>query len=153
MAGFDLDPITLELTYGLERVAMFIQGKNSVFDLEWAPGITWGDVNREVEVQFSRYNFEVADVEMHRNLFEMYEKECLRLIEADLVLPAYDYVLKASHTFNMLDARGAIGVAERTAYIGRVRRLARACAEVYLALRERLGHPLLVRAGEEAAAT
>jgi len=143
LAGFDLDPITLELTYGLERIAMFIQGVNSVFDLEWAPGITWGDVSREVEVQFSTYNFEAADVPMHLKLFEMYEAECNRLIEADLVLPAYDYVMKASHAFNMLDARGAIGVAERTGYITRVRRLARGCATAYLALRERLGFPLI----------
>jgi len=149
VAGFDLDPITLELTYGLERLAMFIQGTNSIFDLQWAPGVTWGDVSREVEVQFSTYNFEIADVPMHLKLFEMYETECGRLLEADLVLPAYDYVMKASHAFNMLDARGAIGVAERTAYIGRVRRLARGCAEAYLALRERLGYPLLkgARAG------
>ena len=146
VAGFDLDPITLELTYGLERVAMFIQGKKSVFDLAWAPGVTWGDVSREVEVQFSAYNFEAADVPMHLKLFEMYEGECRRLLEADLVLPAYDYVMKASHAFNMLDARGAIGVAERTAYIARVRRLARGCAEAYLALRERLGFPLLKQA-------
>lgn len=143
VAGFDLDPITLELTYGLERVAMFIQGKRSVFDLEWAPGVTWGDVNREVEVQFSRYNFEVADVAMLLRLFEMCEAECERLLKADLVLPAYDQVMKASHTFNLLDARGAISVAERTGYIARVRRMARGCATAYRALRERLGHPLL----------
>jgi glycyl-tRNA synthetase alpha chain len=143
VAGFDLDPVTLELTYGLERVAMFIQGKNSVFDLEWAPGVTWGDVNHEVEVQFSKYNFELADVPMHLKLFEMYEAECRRLTAADLVLPAYDFVMKASHVFNLLDARGAIGVAERMGYILRIRRLARGCAERYLALRERLGYPLL----------
>ena len=152
VAGFDLDPITLELTYGLERVAMFIQGRESIFDLEWTPGVTWGDLQHEVEVQFSTYNFEVADVPMHLRLFEMYEAECRRLLAADLVLPAYDYVMKASHAFNMLDARGAIGVAERTGYITRVRRLARGCAERYLVLRERLGYPLL-KGAEAVAAT
>jgi len=143
VGSIDLDPISCELTYGLERIAMFIQKVNSVYDLEWAGGVTYGDVHLEDEKQFSKYNFEIADTGMHFKLFEMYEAECRRALDAGLVMVAYDYVLKCSHAFNMLDARGAIGVAERTAYIGRVRKLARAVAEEYIALRERLGFPML----------
>ena len=141
--GLELEPITLELTYGLERIAMFIQAKESVFDLEWVKGYTYGDIHRQDEVQFSTYNFKVADTAMLFQLFDTYEKECQRLLKEDLVLPAYDYVLKCSHTFNMLDARGAIGVTQRTGYIGRVRNLARRCAENYVQLREALHWPLL----------
>ena len=143
VGGFELEPITLELTYGLERIAMFIQKKESVFDLEWVKGCTYGDIHKQDEVQFSTYNFKVADTAMLFQLFEAYEKECQRLLKEDLVLPAYDYVLKCSHTFNMLDARGAIGVTQRTGYIGRVRNLARRCAESYVQLREALHWPLL----------
>ncbi|MFN3532792.1 MAG: glycine--tRNA ligase subunit alpha [Candidatus Brocadia sp.] len=143
VGGFELEPITLELTYGLERVAMFIQKKESVFDLEWVKGYTYGDIHKQDEVQFSTYNFKVADTAMLFQLFEAYEKECQRLLKEDLVLPAYDYVLKCSHTFNMLDARGSIGVTQRTGYIGRVRNLARRCAESYVQLREALHWPLL----------
>ncbi len=143
IGSIDLNPISLELTYGLERIAMFIQKKDSVFDLEWAPGLAYGDVHMEDERQFSKYNFEVADAAMHFRLFDTYEGEAHRLLDAQLVLPAYDYVLKCSHAFNMLDARAAIGTAERTAYIGRVRRLARRVAEGYIALRESLGFPML----------
>jgi len=132
VGGIELDPISVELTYGLERIAMFIQKKDNVFDLEWVDGVKYGDIHHETEVQFSRYNFDEADIEMLFHLFDMYEKECSRLLEKELILPAYDYVLKCSHTFNLLDARGAIGVAQRAQYIGRVRRLARACAEGYL---------------------
>jgi len=148
MGGIELEPVSVELTYGLERIAMFVQKVESVFELEWAPGITYGEVRRQEEVQFSRYNFEVADVEAHRRWFDSYEAECRRCLEQGLVLPAADYVLKCSHAFNVLDARGAISVAERTAYIARVRRLARATAEAYVALRERLGFPLLKAAAE-----
>jgi glycyl-tRNA synthetase alpha chain len=143
MGGIDLDPVCVELTYGLERIAMFIQRVESVFDLEWAPGITYGEIRHEDEVQWSRYNFESADVAAHRASFDAYEAECARCLEKDLVMPAADYVLKCSHAFNILDARGAVSVAERAAYIGRVRRLARATAEAYVAMRERLGFPLL----------
>ena len=143
VGGIDLDPVSLELTYGIERIGMFLQGVSNGFDLEWAPGITYGELQREDDVQFSRYNFEAADTAMQFQLFDMYEAECRRCLDAGLVLPAYDYVMKCSHAFNLLDARGAISVAERTAYIGRVRNLARAVAEGYLALRERLGFPLL----------
>ena len=142
VGSIPLDPISTELTYGLERIAMFIQKKDSIFDLEWADGVTYGDVHLEDERQFSKYNFELADAAMHFKLFDMYEAECKRALEAELVMVAYDYVLKCSHAFNMLDARGAIGVAQRTAYIGRVRKLARGVAESYIKLRERLGFPM-----------
>ncbi len=143
VGGIDLDPISVELTYGLERIALFVQKVDSAFDLEWAPGVTFGELAHQDEVQFSRYNFEEADVATQFRLFDTYEAECRRCLQKDLVLPAYDHVLKCSHTFNLLDARGAIGVAERTSYIKRVRDLAGAVAEGYLALRERLGFPLL----------
>lgn len=143
VGGYELEPITLELTYGLERIAMFIQGKESVFDLEWVKGYTYGDIHKQDEVQFSTYNFKVADTAMLFQFFDAYEKECQRLLKEDLVLPAYDYVLKCSHAFNMLDARGAIGVTQRTGYIGRIRSLARRCAENYIQVREALHWPLL----------
>jgi len=143
VGGIELEPITVELTYGLERIAMFIQKKESVFDLEWVEGYTYGDVHKQDEVQFSTYNFKVADTAMLFQIFEMYEKECQRLIKEDLVLPAYDYVLKCSHAFNMLDARGAIGVTQRTGYIARVRNHAKRCAESYVKMRGALGWPLL----------
>ncbi len=136
IGGIELDVISLELTYGLERIAMFIQEKESVYDLEWVDGCTYGEVHKLDEEQFSRYNFEVADISMLLEQFDMYEKECKRLLEDGIVIPAYDYVLKCSHTFNLLDARKSIGVAQRTRYIGRVRSLAKGCAEGYLRLIE-----------------
>jgi len=151
VGGVDLSPVTVEITYGLERIAMYLQQVDNVFDLTWTEGITYRDVHHEDEVQFSRYNFDFADVEMHFSLFEMYEKEGHRLIKQGLILPAYDYCLKCSHTFNMLDARGAISVTERTGFIARVRNLARHCARGYLAHREEKGFPLLLR--EEKAQT
>jgi glycyl-tRNA synthetase alpha chain len=143
IGSVELEPISVELTYGIERIAMFVQQKSSVYDLEWVDGLTYGQVHHEDEVQFSTYNFEVADVDAQFKMFDMYEAECNACLEKDLPLPAYDYVLKCSHTFNLLDARGAISVAERTGYIARVRNMARAVAESYLELRERLGYPLL----------
>jgi glycyl-tRNA synthetase alpha chain len=143
VGGIDLRPIPAELTYGLERIAMYLQQVDNVYDLVWTKGIKYGDVHHEGEVEFSKYNFEEADVDMHFSLFEMYEKECKRLNKMGLVLPAYDYCLKCSHTFNMLDARGAVSVTERTGYIARVRNLARMCAENYVKLREEMGYPLL----------
>ncbi|HHT9155024.1 MAG TPA: glycine--tRNA ligase subunit alpha [Candidatus Tripitaka sp. YC43] len=143
VGGIELEPISLELTYGLERIAMFIQKKDSVYDLVWSDGLTYGNVHHRDEVEFSTYNFQEADVSMHLRLFDMYEAECKRLLEKELVLPAYDYVLKCSHTFNVLDARKAIGVTQRVRYIERVRNLAKACAEGYLKLRENLGWPML----------
>lgn len=148
VGGIDLNPVSAEITYGLERIAMFIQKKNNVFELEWAPGITYGEVHLETERQWSVFNFEEANVELHFRLFDEFEKEALRLLEKGLVYPAYDYVLKCSHTFNVLDARGAISVSERAAYIGRVRNLARRTARAYLELREKLGFPLLKKGSE-----
>jgi len=141
--GIDLKPVSVELTYGLERIAMYIQRVDSVFDLIWVDNVTYGDVHHQGEVEWSHYNFEDADVEVLFKMFEMCEKESLRLIEKGLVLPAYDHCLKCSHLFNLLDARGAISVKERTAYVGRVRQLARLCAEGYLKQREAMGYPLL----------
>ncbi len=134
VGGIELDVISLELTYGVERIAMFIQEKESVYDLEWVNGNTYGDVHKLDEVQFSKYNFETADTSMLLKQFDMYEQECKKLLQADIVIPAYDYVLKCSHAFNMLDARKSIGVAQRIRYIGRVRGLAKGCAEGYLRL-------------------
>ncbi len=130
--GIDLDPISVELTYGVERLAMYLQGRESVFDLVWSPGVTYGAIYRENERQFSRYNFEAADTEMLERHFADHEREAGRLVEAGLPLPAYDHVLKCSHAFNMLDARGAISVTQRVGYIGRVRNLARAVARLYV---------------------
>lgn len=132
VGGFECDPIPGEITYGLERLAMYIQGVDSVYDLTWVEGTSYRDVFHANEVQQSTYNFEVADTDMLYRLFESYEKECLRALEAGLPLPAYDYVLKCSHAFNLLDARGAIAVTERTTFIGRVRNIARTCCEEYL---------------------
>lgn len=132
LGSLDLELITAEIVYGMERMAMFLQGKRSAFELEWAPGITWGDVYRENERQFSVYNFEEADVPTLTRRFEEHERECERLLDRGLPLPAYDQVLKCSHTFNLLDARGAISVTERAGYIARVRTLARRVALAYL---------------------
>ena len=144
----ELHPISVELTYGLERIAMYLQGVENVYDLSWNGTVTYRQVHHQQEVEQSTYNFEVADVDMLLEFFGRYEAEASRAIEKDLVLPAYEYCLKCSHTFNLLDARGAISVTERTGYIGRIRNLARACARAYLEQRERMGYPLL---GEEAA--
>jgi glycyl-tRNA synthetase alpha chain len=143
--GIDLHPVSGELTYGPERIAMYLQRVENVFDLEWTKGIRYGDVHHRGEVEHSIYNFEQADVDMLFRLFDMYEGECQRIIALGLVLPAYDYCLKCSHTFNLLNARGAISVAERASLIGRVRHLARLCAERYLAQRQEMGFPLLKR--------
>jgi glycyl-tRNA synthetase alpha chain len=145
VGGIDLKPISVEITYGIERISMYLQGIDNVYDLEWTPGIKYGDVHRRGEVEFSIYNFDEADVSFLFQLFDMYEKESLRLIEKGLVLPAYDYCLKCSHTFNLLEARGAISVTERTQYIARVRNLARLSAEGYYKQREAMGFPLLKR--------
>lgn len=139
VGGVELDPISVELTYGLERIAMYLQGVDNVFDLIWTEGVKYGDIHHQTEVEFSRYNFEEADVEMLSSSFTMCEKEASRLIERGLILPAYDYCLKTSHLFNLLDARKAISVAERTGYIARVRNLARRCAEGYIGKKSGLG--------------
>jgi glycyl-tRNA synthetase alpha chain len=141
--GIDLKPVSVEITYGIERIAMYLQGIDNVYDLEWTKGVKYGDVHHRGEVEFSTYNFEAADVPMLFQLFDMYEKESIRLAQRELVLPAYDYCLKCSHTFNLLEARGAISVTERTQYIARVRNLARLSAEGYFKQRESMGFPLL----------
>jgi glycyl-tRNA synthetase alpha chain len=135
-------PVLGEITYGLERLAMYLQGKESVFDLVWTPGVSYGDVYHQNEVEQSRYNFELANTELLFRQFGEFEAEAGRLIEAQCTLPAYEMVLKCSHAFNLLDARGAISVTERAAYIGRVRALARAVAQAYYESRERLGFPI-----------
>ncbi len=132
--GLDLDEISVEITYGLERIAMYIQEAGSVFDIEWKKGITYGDIFKRAEWEWSTYNFEKADVDMLFRLFEMFESESKRLVGERLVLPAYDYLLKCSHTFNLLDARGAISVQERARYIRRMSGLAREIAQLYLEL-------------------
>jgi len=135
-------PVLGEITYGLERLAMYLQGKESVYDLVWTPGVTYGNVYHQNEVEQSRYNFELSNAEMLFRHFGEFESEAKRLIAAQCVLPAYEMVLKSSHAFNLLDARGAISVTERAAYIGRVRALARAVAQAYYESRERLGFPM-----------
>jgi len=141
--GIDLKPVSAELTYGIERIAMYLQEVDNVYDLVFTEGVSYGDVHRRSEIEFSTYCFDESDVEMLFKHFSDYEAEGLRLAEKNLVLPAYDYCLKCSHVFNMLDARGAISVTERVKYIGRVRKLARLCAEGWLKTREELGFPLL----------
>jgi glycyl-tRNA synthetase alpha chain len=143
VGGIDLKPVTAELTYGLERIAMYLQNVENVYDLKWNENLLYGDVHLETEKQFSRYNFEVSNKERLFQWFDMYEAEAKELLEKELVLPAYDYTLKCSHAFNLLDARGAISVTERTGFIGRVRNLARLCAEVYVQQREVMQFPLL----------
>ena len=143
VGSIDVKPVSVEITYGLERLAMYIQGVENVFDLEWVDGVSYGAIFGQNELENSIYSFELADTQLLFHLFDCYEKEALRILESGLVLPAYDYVLKCSHTFNVLDARGAISVSERTGFIGRVRHMARECAKQYLVQREKLGYPLL----------
>jgi glycyl-tRNA synthetase alpha chain len=143
VGGIDLRPVSAEITYGLERIAMYIQQVDNVYDLVWSKDVKYGDVHHQTEIEFSKYNFEHSDVEMLFKAFEMYEKECRKLGKEGLSFPAYDYCLKCSHAFNLLDARGAISVTERTGYIARVRALAKICAENYLSGREAMGFPLL----------
>jgi len=152
VGGIEVDPVAFEITYGLERITMFIQGVDSVYDIVWSPGIRYGDVHLETERQGSRYNFEEADVSVYERRFEEHYAEALRLLalERTLVYPAYDQVLKSSHAFNLLQARGAISVAQRQVYVNRIRQLAQRVAEAYVRQREELGHPLLPA---EAAAT
>lgn len=143
VGSVDVKPVASEITYGLERIAMYIQEKENVYDIDWNGTYTYGDVFHQNEFEQSTYNFELADTVLLFDLFDKYEKEAVRVIELGYVHPAYDYVLKCSHTFNLLDSRGAISVSERTAFISRVRNLARLCAQCYLKQREDLGYPLL----------
>lgn len=143
MGGLEVRPVSAEITYGLERITMYIQRKSSVFDVQWAPGISYGELRKHDEAEQSAYGFDRAGVDTLRRAFDAGEAEALQLLDAGLVLPAYDQALKCSHAFNLLDARGAIEVAERTTLMARTRSLARRCAERYLASREELGFPLL----------
>lgn len=145
VGGIDCRPATGEITYGLERLAMYLQGVDNVYKLLWTEGLTYGDVYHQNEVEQSAYNFEHSDADFLFAAFAAHEKKALELIEEKLALPAYEQVLKAAHTFNLLDARGAISVTERAAYIGRIRTLARAVAQSYYDSRERLGFPLAPR--------
>ncbi|WP_029895216.1 glycine--tRNA ligase subunit alpha [Desulfohalovibrio reitneri] len=145
VGGIDLHPVSVELTYGLERICMYLQGKESVYDLDWNEHVTYGQVHHQNEVEQSRYNFELADTSMLFTNFDMFEAECSGMCEQGLPWPAYDYCLKCSHTFNLLDARGAISITERTGYIHRVRALASKVARLYAAQRKELGHPMLAR--------
>ncbi|HZK17982.1 MAG TPA: glycine--tRNA ligase subunit alpha [Clostridia bacterium] len=145
--GIDCHPVSVEITYGLERIAMYIQGCDSVFDIKWAGNVTYGDVHHRGEVEHSRYNFEIADTDMLFQLFGLYEKEANRVLEKGIILPAYDYILKCSHVFNLLDARGAISVSERTGYIARVRNLARESAKAYVRQRKEMDFPFLQKEG------
>ena len=141
--SIELHPVLVEITYGVERIAMYLQETESVFDLKWNKSIKYKDVHHQQEVEQSFYNFDYADIDMLLELFNKYEAEAMRIIKKSLVLPAYEYCLKCSHTFNLLDARGAISVTERTGYIARIRNIARVCAKEYLEQRKSLGFPLL----------
>jgi glycyl-tRNA synthetase alpha chain len=146
VGGIDCKPITGEITYGLERLAMYLQGVENVFDLTWTPGVSYRDVYHQNEVEQSAYNFEHSNVEFLLQAFGAHEGNAKHLMEQQLALPAYEQVLKAAHTFNLLDARGAISVTERAAYIGRIRNLARSVAQSYLDSRARMGFPMAPKA-------
>jgi glycyl-tRNA synthetase alpha chain len=145
VGGLPCKPVLGEITYGIERLALYLQGKESIFDLVWTDGVTYGDVYHQNEVEQSRYNFELANVGLLFEAFKNFEAEALRLVGEKCVLPAYEMVLRCSHAFNLLDARGAISVTERAAYIGRVRALARAIAQAYYDSREQLGFPMAAK--------
>lgn len=151
VGGLECDPVTSEVTYGIERLASYIQEVDSVYDLEWAKGVKYGEIFKQPEYEHSKYAFEVSNQEMLLQLFEMYEKEAHHLMEEGLVHPAYDYILKCSHTFNLLDARGAVSVTERAGFLSRIRNMARKVARTFVEEREKLGFPLLNNTeGEEA---
>jgi glycyl-tRNA synthetase alpha chain len=143
VGGIDLKPVSVELTYGIERIAMYLQNVDSIYDIEWTKGIKYGEVHKQDEIEFSRFNFDESNVELLLSQFDSYEKEAKRLNAAGLVMPSYEYCLKCSHTFNLLDARGVISVTERTKYIARVRALAKISAEAFSKQREEMGYPLL----------
>jgi len=145
VGGFELNPISIEITYGLERIAMFIQEKDSVFDVKGNDKLTYGDLRGREEFEFSSYNFEIASIDRYIWLFNEFEDEALIVLKKGMVLPAYDMVIKCSHIFNILNARGALSVTERTSYIQRVRNMARMIAKAYIQSREKLGFPLLQR--------
>ena len=142
VGGLEIKPVALEITYGLERIAMYLQNKESVFDINWNDSLKYGDIYLQNEVEQSKYNFEYSNGDLLFNLFDNYQKEVDNCINAELVLPAYDYVLKCSHTFNLLDARGVISKDERINFINRVRTMAASVAQLYVKQRENLGFPL-----------
>lgn len=146
VGGLTVDPVSSEITYGLERLASYIQNVNSVYDLQWGDGVLYGDIFKEPEYEHSKYAFEESDQKMLLTFFDDYEKEALRLIKLGLVHPAYDYVLKCSHTFNLLDARGAVSVTERAGFLARIRNLAHKIAQAFVQERKKLGFPLLKHA-------
>jgi glycyl-tRNA synthetase alpha chain len=141
--GIDCRPVSIEITYGLERLTMYLQNVNAIAEIQWNSAVTYGDVHLQGEIEHSTYNFEASNPDLLFSLFGLYEQEAAQLIEKSLVLPSLDYVLKCSHTFNLLDARGVISVTERTRYIGRIRNMARQVAQLYLKQREIMGFPLL----------
>ena len=149
--GIDCHPVSIELTYGLERLTMYLQEVDAMAKIQWNDHLTYGDIHMQGEIEHSKYNFDESDPELLFTLFTLYQKEAEQLMDKGLVLPSYDYVLKCSHTFNLLDARGVISVTERTRYIRQVRGLARRVAQLYLEQREALGFPLLKEAQETAA--
>ncbi len=141
--GLELNPVSTEITYGLERICMYIQGVDNIMDIEWGAGIKWGDIYYQFEKDFSAFNFEKADISMNFKIFDNYYKEAGAMLKEGLIFPSYDYVVKCSHIFNILDARGAVSVSERTSYIAKIRDLAREVAAKYVAAREEAGFPLL----------
>ena len=143
VGAIDCEIESAELTYGLERIALFLQEKNNVFDIDYTDNIKYGDIFKKAEYEHSVYSFEESDIQMLYTLFDTYEKEATKLVNKGLVLPAYDYILKTSHTFNLLDAKGAIGVSQRASYIARVRNMAKKLASAYVAQRESMGYPLM----------
>lgn len=143
VGGLEVRPVAVEVTYGLERLSSYIQDVNSVFELEWADGVKYGDIFKEPEFEHSKYSFEESNQEMLFELFDTYEKEAKKQIENGIVHPAYDYILKCSHTFNLLDARGAVSVTERAGYLSRIRNMARMVARAFVAERKKLGYPLI----------
>jgi len=147
IGGLEANPVAVELTYGIERLASYIQDKENVFDLEWTNGVTVKDIFLQPEYEHSKYAFETSNTETLFTLFSLYEEEAKQTMEKGLIFPSYDYVLKCSHTFNLLDAKGVISVTERTGYIARVRNLARSIAKAYIKERERLGYPMLKMEG------
>ena len=151
--GLDCDPVSIEITYGLERLTMYLQEVDAMAKIQWNDELTYGDIYMQAEVENSTYNFEASSSELLFKLFELYQQEAEQLMEKELVLPSYDYVLKCSHAFNLLDARGVISVTERTRYIRQVRGLARKVAQLYLEQREKMGFPLLQQTNEQSTKT
>ena len=143
VGGLKVDPVTSELTYGLERLAMYILDVDNVYDLEWAPGVKYGEIFKQPEREHSTYSFDLSNTEMLFTQFNAFEKEAMNLIDNGLSHPAYDYILKCSHTFNLLDARGVISQSDRAGYLGRIRKMARSVAQAFVNEREELGFPLL----------